>query len=99
MKRLVLACLISSGLIAGASADECKIEGLRHYFVGTVLIIDGSTSCKCGRVTIRAFKGDKFVGADTTAFTKGYAFMGMIDQVPISPNLSFKTSIREETCR
>ena len=104
MKRLIVAACVSVGSVTAATAEEeCKVEGLRHslHKNNHYLEIQGSITCRCAKVIIRAYDGDKFIGTSTfPAFAEGYAFSTFITDLAAEPSaaLNFKTDVTPMTC-
>lgn len=92
------ATLLGCALVSRANAEDCKVDGWRHYEdpLG-IIAIDGSTTCECGRVHIRAYDGDRFIGADT-AFVEGYKFSARIPQAPMPSQMKIKTTVEARPC-
>ena len=61
---------------AAAHAAECKIEDWKWSSLApTVLVVEGTTTCKTGEIVLRLYEGEggAFVGVET-AYIQGYAF-------------------------
>jgi len=56
------------------ASNNCRIEDWRWYQVDDIIHIDGSATCKTGKVYIRVYdESDNYLGNDWT-FIDGYTF-------------------------
>ena len=63
----LLAALLLSIVFSAAASAKCKIEDWRSYMqAGSFLIVEGTTSCPLGMISIRLYDGkgenQKFLG-------------------------------------
>lgn len=71
---LVLAAALLSS--SAAYAADCKIEDWKWSSLApTVLVVEGTTTCKTGEIVLRLYEGEggAFIGVET-AYIQGYAF-------------------------
>ena len=101
---LAMVALMLATWAVPARAD-CQIEDWRwnYDFPGLVankgftssLAINGTTTCEEGRITIRAYDGEQFIGA-TSTLIRGYVFDVLITNVHESPrSLKIKHTIKQ----
>jgi hypothetical protein len=96
---LLAATLLASVVTSGAKADDCEVDAWRHYAdLAGGISIEGSTTCQCGRVYLRAYDGERFIGADS-ASVRGYTFRAWIRDVPKPSDLNIKATVESSPCR
>lgn len=74
-------------------AGKCKLDAWRARYVESMgtIFLDGSATCDRGRVIIRMYDGDKFLGV-LSRHIEGHAFRGTAD-VAAFTDLKIKYSI------
>ena len=83
---IITALAVSIGMLSGTvMAHEvpgpCVVEDWRVDDNGPHIGIEGVTSCKSGKISIRLYDGDKFVGV-TDGYIEGYIFEDWIVNAP-----------------
>ena len=95
MKYRALALLIIS-LPISAQTLACKIEDWRWYVsdaTDDTIWLEGTTTCRKGKIAIRAYDGDdNFLGM-TQGYITGYTFKDYMDNVRAPQSLSIRYSI------
>ena len=98
---LILAAIVGFLWVSPARAGtECKIEEWRAYStIASMVMIEGTTTCSKGLVTIRLYSGSgdsaKFIGI-AEGLIQGNSFQAVAMQVNKPTDLSIKYSINEE---
>ena len=90
-----IACVI--GINAAVACDDhtgtCEIEAWRAVGTGGgILFIEGSTTCDAGKVNIRLYDGEKFLGT-ADGYIEGHALSASALDIAKIGDLSIKYSI------
>ena len=75
--------------------NKCIIEDWRYSYQSELnwIIIEGSTSCSSGEITIRGYNDNQFLGI-ANSIIQGYAFSASISDISAAPEtLKIKYSI------
>ena len=88
------ALLVGFGVAVGA---ECKVEDWRYRYSSSTLWIEGTTTCKEGRIHIRAYdtsgEKERFIGVEDT-YIEGFIFKAYLRDIQQKPSsMDIKYSI------
>lgn len=86
-------------VVSAANAEDCIVHSWKpsHHIAGGVWV-DGRTTCECGRVHIRLFDGDSFIGGALTE-VRYYTFKAWIKGAHMTSQMTIKATVDTEWCR
>ena len=73
-------------------APACKLEGWRWKSFQGFVTIEGTTSCPTGRIDIRLYDRQKFLGV-ATGYVRAHAFTAMATDIRAPKTLTIKYAI------